>query len=230
MAELRPNKRAREDDTGGVSETEEQSSRRAPVVVFAHGAGGNSSHEWMVRWKELLASATHAVEVFTFDYPYCANGKRGPPPKAEKLVDSHIAEIEKAVEKHSGHPLVLIGKSMGSRVSCMVAGKKDTKVAAVVCLGYPLKGAKGPLRDTTLLELQAPVLFVQGSKDNMCPLNELEKVRKKMTVKNDLHVVEGGDHSLKQSKRVDGMTQDDAERSALDHIQRFLVEVLDDVP
>ncbi|KAH8944315.1 hypothetical protein BDL97_13G104200 [Sphagnum fallax] len=208
MAELRPSKRAREDDTGGVSETEEQSSRRAPVVVFAHGAGGNSSHEWMVRWKELLASATNAVEVVTFDYPYCANGKRGPPPKAEKLVDSHIAEIEKAVEKHSGHPLVLIGKSMGSRVSCMVAGKKDTKVAAVVCLGYPLK----------------------GSKDNMCPLNELEKVRKKMTVKNDLHVVEGGDHSLKQSKRVDGMTQDDAERSALDHIQRFLVEVLDDVP
>jgi len=49
MAELRPRKRAREDDTGGVSETEEQSSRRAPVVVFAHGAGGNSSHEWMVR-------------------------------------------------------------------------------------------------------------------------------------------------------------------------------------
>jgi hypothetical protein len=49
MAELRPSKRAREDDTGGVSETEEQSSRRAPVVVFAHGAGGNSSHEWMVR-------------------------------------------------------------------------------------------------------------------------------------------------------------------------------------
>jgi len=64
----------------------------------------------------------------------------------------------------------------------------------------------------------------------MCPLNELEKVRKKMTVKNDLHVVVGGDHSLKKRKRVDGMTQDDAERSALDHIQRFLVEVLDDVP
>jgi predicted alpha/beta-hydrolase family hydrolase len=32
------------------------------------------------------------------------------------------------------------GKGLvGERVSCMVAGKKDTKVAAVVCLGYPLK-------------------------------------------------------------------------------------------
>jgi alpha-beta hydrolase superfamily lysophospholipase len=149
MAELRPSKRAREDDTGGVSETEEQSSRRAPVVVFAHGAGGNSSHEWMVRWKELLASATNAVEVFTFDYPYCANGKRGPPPKAEKLVDSHIAEIEKAVEKHSGHPLVLIGKSMGSRfflpVSPLLCRASDFCTGIVLPFGahWQIHGLKG---------------------------------------------------------------------------------------
>ena len=45
----------------------------------------------------------------------CANGKKGAPPKAEKLVHSHEAEIERAVSKHPGHPLVLVGKSMGSR-------------------------------------------------------------------------------------------------------------------
>jgi predicted alpha/beta-hydrolase family hydrolase len=45
----------------------------------------------------------------------CANGKKGAPPKAEKLVDSHKEEIKKAVSRHPGHPLVLVGKSMGAR-------------------------------------------------------------------------------------------------------------------
>lgn len=47
----------------------------------------------------------------------CANGKKGAPPKAEKLVGSHMEEIRKAISRHSGHPLVLVGKSMGSRYS-----------------------------------------------------------------------------------------------------------------
>lgn len=45
----------------------------------------------------------------------CANGKKGPPPKAEKLVNFHKEEIKKAMSRHPGHPLVLVGKSMGSR-------------------------------------------------------------------------------------------------------------------
>jgi predicted alpha/beta-hydrolase family hydrolase len=175
-----------------------------------------------------------SIEVLSVLFPFYQIGSLKKKPANSVRMTSWI-QVQDTISVYNTIVLYLglseEGKGVvGERVSCMVAGKKDTKVAAVVCLGYPLKGDKGPLRDTTLLELQAPVLFVQGSKDNMCPLNELEKVRKKMTVKNDLHVVEGGDHSLKKRKRVDGMTQDDAERSALDHIQRFLVEVLDDVP
>nr|GEY68383.1 KAT8 regulatory NSL complex subunit 3 [Tanacetum cinerariifolium] len=41
----------------------------SPVVVFAHGAGAPSSSDWMIRWKNLLADALHAIEVVTFDYP-----------------------------------------------------------------------------------------------------------------------------------------------------------------
>lgn len=52
---------------------------------------------------------------WTFEYADCANGKKGAPPKAEKLVDSHMEEIRKATLRHPGHPLVLVGKSMGSR-------------------------------------------------------------------------------------------------------------------
>ena len=44
-----------------------------------------------------------------------SGGKRRAPPKAEKLVDYHLGVVKDAVAKHQGHPLVLMGKSMGSR-------------------------------------------------------------------------------------------------------------------
>ena len=49
-----------------------------------------------------------------------ASGKKGAPPKAEKLVNSHKEEIKKAMSRHPDHPLVLVGKSMGSRYSLIV--------------------------------------------------------------------------------------------------------------
>ncbi|KAL7122856.1 hypothetical protein ACP275_01G070200 [Erythranthe tilingii] len=139
----------------------EKKKMESPVVVLAHGAGAPSSSDWMVRWKAMLAKALNAVEVVTFDYPYIAGGKRRAPPKAEKLVDFHCDLVRKTVAKYPGHPLVLAGKSMGSRVSCMVAGEEDVPASAIVCLGYPLKGVNGAVRDETLLQLSAPVMFVQ---------------------------------------------------------------------
>ncbi|XP_073285675.1 uncharacterized protein [Primulina huaijiensis] len=153
---------------------------QSPVIVFAHGAGAPSSSDWMSRWKDMLAEALNAVEVVTFDYPFShvsglglqihiyielfadfSGGKQRSPPKAEKLVDFHCGVVRATMTKYPGHPLVLAGKSMGSRVSCMVAGKSGISASAIICLGYPLKGTKGALRDETLLQLTVPVMFVQ---------------------------------------------------------------------
>lgn len=87
----------------------------------------------------MLGKALHAVEVITFDYPYISGGKRRAPPKAEKLVEFHLDVVRKAAAKYPGHPLILAGKSMGSRVSCMVANEEGVCPSAIVCLGYPLK-------------------------------------------------------------------------------------------
>ncbi|KAL8064019.1 hypothetical protein ABFX02_01G064500 [Erythranthe guttata] len=203
----------------------EEKKMESPVVVLAHGAGAPSSSDWMVRWKAMLAKALNAVEVVTFDYPYIAGGKRRAPPKAEKLVDFHCDLVRKTVAKYPGHPLVLAGKSMGSRVSCMVAGEEDVSASAIVCLGYPLKGVNGAVRDETLLQLSAPVMFVQGSKDGLCPLEKLEAVRKKMNATNELHVIEGGDHSFKIGKKhlqSTGTNQEEAEDQAVQAIATFV--------
>ncbi len=96
--------------------------------------------------------------------------------------------------------VVLAGKSMGGRVGCHVALKEP--VAALICFGYPLCGAgdRAKLRDKVLLDLRTPILFVQGARDALCPLDLLADVRKKMIAPSQLHVVSGGDHSLVVSK------------------------------
>ncbi|XP_044485009.1 KAT8 regulatory NSL complex subunit 3 isoform X2 [Mangifera indica] len=216
MASSPPSKRRRKNE--GVD-----ADTSSPVVVFAHGAGAPSSSDWMIKWKDMLGKALNAVEVVTFDYPYISGGKRKAPPKAEKLVEFHADFVKKTVAKFPGHPLILAGKSMGS--SCMVAGEEDIDAFAVVCLGYPLKGMNGVMRDKTLLQLTVPVMFVQGSKDGLCPLEKLEVVRKKMKSTNELHVIDGGDHSFKIGKKhlqTMASTQDEVEDLAVQAIASFI--------
>jgi predicted alpha/beta-hydrolase family hydrolase len=126
--------------------------------------------------------------------------------------------------RHDG-PIVLVGKSMGGRVGCHVALAEP--VEAAICLGYPLCGAGDPskLRDEVLVSLGIPILFVQGDKDRLCPLDLLEGVRERMSAANDLHVVEGGDHSLLVSKtglKARGASQQQVDEGIRQAIADFL--------
>lgn len=113
---------------------------------------------------------------------------------------------------------------MGGRIGCHVA--LEESVAGIVCLSYPLCGGGDParLRDKVLRELQTPILFAQGTRDSLCPLDLLEKVRGDMKAQNFLHVVEGGDHSLLVPKRQlhkAGETQENVDQRILSAIAVF---------
>ena len=114
---------------------------------------------------------------------------------------------------------------MGGRIGCHVA--LEEKVDGLICLGYPLcaMGDRAKLRDEVLRALDTPILFVQGTRDTLCPLELLEGVRTRMKAPNILHVVDGGDHSLVVGKRqlqADGETQEDVDRRILETIARFV--------
>ena len=165
-----------------------------PLFLFAPGAGAPSSHPWMQRWKEQLSTIG---DVEAFDYPYMQQGRRRPDPRPQ-LIAAHRQAL---TEARRDTATFLIGKSMGGRMGCHVA--LEEKVEGVICLGYPLCGGgdRSKLRDEVLRALQTPILFVQGTRDSLCPLELLEGVRTQMKARNVLHVVEGGDHSLLVSKR-----------------------------
>ncbi|HEV8324369.1 MAG TPA: alpha/beta fold hydrolase [Myxococcota bacterium] len=192
-----------------------------PVILLAHGAGLPSSSPWMQAWRTHLSALG---EVETFDYPYM-EGRRRAPDRLPVLVAAHRAALAEACARHPGAPAVLAGKSMGGRIGCHVA-LEDPTVRALVCLGYPLVGAaRGDVRDQVLLALRTPVLFVQGTRDKLCPLDQLAAVRARMTALSALHVVDGGDHSLVATKarlRAAGLDQAQSDRAALEAVRAFL--------
>lgn len=178
----------------------------------------------MVRFAELLGELG---PVRAFDYPYAravaGERRRKAPDKLEVLVQAHVQELsELRGLSAAGDKLVLAGKSMGSRVGCHVA--LEQAVSGLVCFGYPLRGQNGKLRDQVLLDLRTPVLFVQGTRDSLCALPELEEVRKRMKAPSELFVVESGDHSLDSTKtalKARGITQADVERAVQAAVRRF---------
>ena len=198
-----------------------------PGIAFllAPGAGAPSSHPRMRTFARLLASIGR---VEPFDYLYAIDGGKRPDP-LPKVIAAHRAALASLREKHDG-PIVLAGKSMGGRVGCHVALVEP--VEAVICLGYPLcgPGDRSKLRDQVLLELRTPAMFVQGTRDPLCPLDLLEGVRKRMRAPSTLHVVDGADHSLlvaKTTLKALGSTQEEADDQILAAISRFLKDALE---
>jgi uncharacterized protein len=194
-----------------------------PAFLLAPGAGAPSSHPRMRTFARLLGTLG---SVHPFDYPYALEGRRRPDP-LPKLIESHRAALAALRAKHDG-AIVLAGKSMGGRVGCHVALIEP--VAGIICFGYPLCGAgdRSKLRDQVLLDSTTPILFAQGTRDALCPLDLLEGVRKRMRAPSTLHAVEGGDHSLMVAKtalKALGSRQDDVDDAILRAIARFLSEL-----
>jgi predicted alpha/beta-hydrolase family hydrolase len=175
----------------------------------------------MERWKERLSQLG---DVVVFDYPYMRENRKRPDSLLQ-LIAAHRQALTEARQKHSGAITILIGKSMGGRVGCHVALQE--KVDGLVCLGYPLcaMGDRTKLRDEVLRALTTPILFVQGTRDPLCPLDFLEVVRSEMKARIFLHVVQDGDHSLLVPKRqlqAANKTQDDVDQRISETIAEFV--------
>jgi len=196
-----------------------------PLILFAHGAGAPSASGWMSGWARRLAVVGGVV---TFDYPYMRAGRKTPD-RQPALIAAHRAALADARAHRIGPgPVVLAGKSMGSRIGCHVAVEAPEDVSALICFGYPLRGPGGGLRDAVLLALRTPILFVQGTRDPLCRLTELDAVRARMAAPSALHVAEEGDHSLVVSKKglaARGESQEVVDGRVLDAIRSFLATV-----
>ena len=176
----------------------------APQLLLAHGAGAGQHHPWMKRVGAGLA--TRGVTVATFDFGYMAVGRRVPDPPAVLEAAYRDAYQSLLVLEGPSDFVFIGGKSMGGRIGSQVLARGDlTPVpAGLICFGYPLHppGKPQQRRDAHLTSIEAPVLFLHGSKDPFGTPEEMTALAS-ILPNATLHLLEGGDHSLSAGKRVD---------------------------
>ncbi len=174
------------------------------VAAIAHGAGAGMNHPFMTGATEGLAAG--GVSVLRFNFPYMEARRRTPDPPPV-LLETWDAAIQATVRRSNGLPIVVGGKSMGGRIASALAAKQgpDSPVTALVFFGYPLHrpGMTDHLRDAHLSHIRIPMLFIQGTRDQLARLDLMEALVTRLRPLARLHVVTGGDHSFRIRGRRD---------------------------
>ena len=166
------------------------------LLVLAHGAGAGMTHPFM----ESLAAALahHGIASFRYQFPYMERGSRRPDPAP--LLEATVRSAVEAAASLAGElPLLAGGKSMGGRMtSRAAAGSPLAGVRGLVFFGFPLHpaGKPGTERADHLADVDAPMLFLQGSRDRLAGLDLLRPTVGGLGSRATLHVVADADHSF----------------------------------
>ena len=164
--------------------------------VFAHGAGAGMTHPFMETFATGLGERGIASLRYQFPYMEKASRRPDPPAVAHAAVRAAVAEAGLTC---SGLPLIAGGKSFGGRMTSQAQAIAPLAgVRGLAFLGFPLHPAGKPSSDRArhLAEVQVPMLFVQGTRDNLAELTLVEPVVTSLGPSASLHLVREADHSF----------------------------------
>jgi hypothetical protein len=170
--------------------------------VLAHGAGAGMRHPFL----EAMAQALFEREVATlrYEFPYMEAHKNRTDSPAVCAITIRKA-VEHARAEWPGLPLVAGGKSFGGRMTSSAQAEQPLEgVRGLAFLGFPLHapGKPSASRAEHLFQVQVPMLFLQGTRDDFAQLDLLTGVCERLGPRATLHLVEEGDHSFKVPKRT----------------------------
>lgn len=191
------------------------------LIVFAHGAGAGPESDFMQAIRSKLEEKGHKVHTFAFPYwqKVLESGKKRPPDRAAALDAHFIAEVRKAQMRFPGDPLVLLGKSMGSRSAFRIADAVQAQ--AVIALGFPFHPPGKPENDRTaeLFNSRQASLVIQGSSDPFGKPNVVNA--KALPTQLQIRWLERGNHDLVAAKAT-GLTQDQCWQQVSNWIDEFI--------
>ncbi|HJZ63633.1 MAG TPA: alpha/beta family hydrolase [Candidatus Acidoferrum sp.] len=176
------------------------------ILVLGHGAGAGMHHPFMSALVEELARVGMAT--LRYQFPYMEE-KRKAPDKPAVLTATVAAAVRAAAKAVPDLPLIAGGKSMGGRMTSQAAAEGMLpEVRGLVFFGFPLHPPKQPgtKRAEHLTKVTLPMLFLQGTRDDLADLKLLKPICKKLGKQATLRVIETADHSfhvLKKSGRSD---------------------------
>jgi predicted alpha/beta-hydrolase family hydrolase len=191
------------------------------ALVLGHGAGAGQRSTFMVQFARAISAL--GVDVITFNFLYTEHNRRIPDraPVLEACYRAVIASVHAQLPA-AKRALFIGGKSMGGRIATQVAAADSAlPIVGLVLLGYPLHPPGRPTerRDKHLPAVGRPMLFVQGARDAFGTPAELAPVVESIGPSASIHVVAGGDHSLKLARKDPA-----AQAAAYDEVQRTIVE------
>jgi predicted alpha/beta-hydrolase family hydrolase len=137
------------------------------------------------------------------------------------------AAVARARELVPDLPLVAGGKSLGGRMTSNAMARRPMDgVLGLVFLGFPLHPAGQPAitRAEHLDAVPVPMLFLQGTRDDLADLGLITSVCSRLGERATLHVVDGADHSfgvLKRSGRTGGAVMEEIVSTITDWVRRL---------
>jgi predicted alpha/beta-hydrolase family hydrolase len=183
-------------NSGSVSGLLMRPAEARACFVFAHGAGAGMTHPFMETFAAGLGE--RGVASLRYQFPYMEKGSRRPDPPAIAQATVRAAVMEAGLTC-PGLPLIAGGKSFGGRMTSQAQAITPLAgVRGLAFLGFPLHPAGKPSSDRAkhLAEVQVPMLFVQGTRDNLAELTLIEPVVASLGPSASLHLVREADHSF----------------------------------
>lgn len=170
------------------------------IMTLAHGAGAGMHHSFMVTLAQLLSE--QAITTLRFNFPFAENKKGRPdtPAVAYQTIEAAIAKAQKLFPEL---PLFVAGKSFGGRMSSQyLSAHPDPGVKGIVFYGFPLHppGKPSTERAEHLKDIKTPMLFLQGSKDELATWTLIESVCS-LLKQATLTKIEGANHAFKAGKK-----------------------------
>ncbi|WP_374564123.1 alpha/beta family hydrolase [Ideonella sp.] len=164
--------------------------------VFAHGAGAGMAHSFMAA--VAAGFAERGIATLRYQFPYMERGSKRPdtPAVAHAAVRAAVAE---AAQRCPGLPLVAGGKSFGGRMTSQAqAASPLPGVRGLVFFGFPLHTAGKPAveRAAHLAQVGCPMLFLQGTRDELAEVALITGVTKELGPRATLELVPDADHSF----------------------------------
>ncbi len=193
--------------------------------VLAHGAGAGMTHPSMASIATGLAAL--GIATLRYQFPYMERGSKRPdaPALCHATVRAAVATARKLAPSL---PLFAGGRSFGGRMTSQTQAIDPLPdVRALVFLAFPLHPAGKPGTDRAqhLADVRIPMLFVQGTNDELASLDLLQPVVTRLAPRAKLHLLQDADHSFHvpaRSGRKDAQVRDEA----LDAINLWLQPLL----
>jgi uncharacterized protein len=149
---------------------------------------------------QAVASGLADRQIATLRYQFLYMEQRGKRPDPPKVAHAIVrAAVAKAAELFPKVPLLAGGKSFGGRMTSQAqAVEAMDHVAGLVFLGFPLHPAGKPSteRATHLSEVRIPMLFLQGTRDELATLSLIEQVCNGLGKRATLELFQDADHSF----------------------------------